>query len=443
MILKLKKYQEFFTNDIWHVSLDRFPKWQWPFIKTIRIILLSVRDFNEKQLILRSSALTYYTLLSIVPVIAMIFGIAQGFGLEKYIDEQLNAALSGQPQVLENLKAYSHNMLRNTQGGWVAGLGFVLLLWSVVQVLGNIEDALNSIWYVKQARTWTRKFTDYLSIMVVAPIFIILSGTVNIFITTEIQSLAAKLSILGGTVTDLIIISIKFVPFLSTWLLFFLIYTVMPNTRVKLRSAFIAGVIAGTCFQLFQWGYIEFQVGVSRLNAIYGSFASIPLFITWLYFSWTIVLVGAEISYSIQHVFTFEAQEKSKKISHEMRMLYHLYVMHFIAKAFKEEKGAPSLTEIASSLDIPNAICRMVLDNAIRANLVIESTHIKSKELVFTPGVEIAKLSIAYIIQKLESIGELKRQAQTQESFQKIKQYYNELEHEMLRSPSNKNIVDL
>lgn len=438
-----QKYLQFFANDIWHVELDRFPKWQRASIKTARIVLLSVNDFNEKKLILRSSALTYYTLLSIVPVIAMIFGIAQGFGLEQYIDKQLNKAFASQPYIGENLKTYSHNLLQSTSGGWVAGFGFLLLLWTVVNVLSNVEDTLNSIWYVKNPRTWSRKFTDYLSIMVLAPIFIIVSGAATIFVSTQIEALADMAAVLGETVNQLMIFSIKLIPFVSTWLLFFLVYVVMPNTRVKLRSAFIAGVIAGTAFQFFQWGYIEFQVGVSRLNTIYGSFASIPLFITWLYYSWTIVLVGAEISYSIQHVKTFEAQERTKNLSHEMRMLYHLHAMHYVTKQFVQDKPAPSLAEITKALSIPSAICRTVLSNCIKARLVVESIEAKTKETVFTPAVDASKLTIGFIIHKLESVGELKRSSQTAEAFQKIKTYYNELELAMLQSPSNKHIVDL
>jgi membrane protein len=440
---KLQKYREFFKRDIWHVQLDKFPRWQRVFIKTARIVLLSVRDFNEKRLILRSSALTYFTILSIVPVIAMIFGISKGFGLEAYIDEQLAAAFAGQPQIGENLKNYSHNLLQNTQGGWVAGFGFILLLWTIVQVLSNIEDALNSVWHVRNPRTWTRKFTDYLSIMIVAPLFIILSGAANIFISTQLKSLAEALVILGDTAKELVIISIKLIPFVSTWILFFLVYTVMPNTRVKLRSALIAGIIAGTAFQLFQWGYIEFQVGVSRLNAIYGSFASIPLFITWLYYSWTIVLVGAEISYSIQHVTTFEAQEKTKNISHEMRMLYHLHIIHYIVKQFKNGKAAPSIAELTAQLGIPAAVCLSVVENGIKAKLVVESVDRQTKDAVYTPAIDAAKLNIAFIIQKLNSAGELKRADKPSEDLLKIKQYYNELELAMQHSSANKHIVDL
>jgi membrane protein len=443
MAITVKKIKQFIARDIWYVSLDRFPKWQRAFIRALRIILLSVRDFNEKQLILRSSALTYYAVLSIVPVLAMLFGIAQGFGLEGFIQDQLAEAFAGQPEVRDNLLNYSHNMLQNTSGGWVAGLGFILLIWSVVQVLGNIESAMNSVWYVKTPRTWARQFTDYLSIMVLAPIFIIVTGSTNIFISTEIHHLAERLSVLGNTVTQLIIISIKFIPFVSTWLLFFVIYMVMPNTRVKISSALYAGIIAGTCFQIFQWGYIEFQVGVSRLNAIYGSFASIPLFITWLYYSWTIVLIGAEISYSIQNVTHFEGQERTKNISYEQTQLYHLHIMHMIAKRFKQGAKAPSILEMSDVLDIPLVLCQKVIQNTTKAGLVLESIDAKNKETVYAPAMDISKLTIGFILSKLNGLGELKKSSVNLHEYHEIKTLYNQMEDAMYASSANKNIVDL
>lgn len=442
MKAQFNKYRTFVANDVWHVQLDKFPTWQRGGIKLLRIVLLSVKDFNDKQLILRSSALTYYTLLSIVPVLAMIFGIAQGFGLEAYIQEEVSSAFSTQPEVRDNLLSYSHNALQRTSGGWVAGFGFVLLIWAVVQVLGNIEDALNSIWYIKTPRSWSRKFTDYLSIMVVAPVFIIATGSANIFISTEIHQLAERLSVFGNTIQQLIIFSIKAIPFVTTWILFFLVYIVMPNTRVKVKGAITAGIIAGTCFQLFQWAYIEFQVGVSSTNAVYGSFASIPLFITWLYFSWTIVLIGAEISYSIQNITNFEGEQQTKNISAEQRILYHLHIIQMIAKQFKNGEKAPTVVEISAKLDITAYQCRSILQNAMKAKLIVESIEPKTKDAVYTPAVDIAKLTIGYIVSKLNGLGELKR-VSASPSYHQLKQYYNDMEDAMYASPANKNIVDL
>jgi membrane protein len=439
--VNVKKVHGFFTHDIWHVKLENFSRWQRWFIRFARVILLGVRGYNEKNLVLQASALTLYSLLSVVPIVAMIFGIAQGFGLEAYLTEQLQKTFANQPDIMNNLLTYSHNMLSNTKGGLIAGLGFVLLLWSVVQVLGNIESAFNSIWFVRKSRTWSRKFTDYLSIMLVAPIFIILSGAANIFLSTEIKTFAEDIAFLGEGVKNLIIISINFVPYLTTSVLFFFVYLVMPNTRVKPKAAFAAGIIAGCVFQVFQWGYIGFQVGVSKYNAIYGSFASIPLFITWLQFSWIIVLVGAEISYCIQNITHVEGEKQTVDISHKMQMLYSLYIINFIAKRFKNAERAPDAGEIANKLSIPLNLCRKLIDGMLKCDLIAETIEEYNKEHCYTPALDIAHLKIGFIINKLESRGSLKPSGKS-ETLHHIKIHYNDLEQAMNASDSNKNITE-
>ena len=210
--MTFKNIKEFFSKDIWYVRLDKFPRWQRGGIKLARIVLMSVRDFSTKQLELRATSLTLYSLLSIVPVIAMIFGIAHGFGLEAYLTDQLEQAFAGQPVILENLIDYVHNILTSTKGEVIAGFGFILLLWSVIQVLSSIEDTFNSIWYVKTSRTWARKFTDYLSIMMLAPVFIALTGVVNVFIATQIQSFARQLLLFGPVVSKAVVFFINLLP---------------------------------------------------------------------------------------------------------------------------------------------------------------------------------------------------------------------------------------
>lgn len=438
--LDLNKQKEFFTRDIWTLKPENFPRWQRWFITSARVIILAVRGYGKKDLDLRATALTLYSLLSVVPVIAMIFGIAQGFGLESYLTEELQQAFANQPEVLENLLTYSHNMLSNTRGGLIAGIGLVLLIWSVVQVLGNIESAFNSIWYVHTPRTWSRKFTDYLAIMLLAPVFIILSGSINIFISTSIHMLVNRIAFLGETVQNIIVISLNFLPYLTTSILFFLIYLVMPNIRVRLRSALIAGIVAGCFFQLFQWAYITFQVGVSRYNAVYGSFASIPLFITWLQLSWIIVLIGAEISYCVQNLRYVGDEKNIFQISHKMRMLYSLYILNLVAKRFKQMQKAPRTGEISEELGIPLNLCRHLLENMVRCGLIAET--VDGKEHGFVPALDIAYLDIRFVIDKLESLGEARHTAEVQESFNHIEARYEEMEAAMQASSANRNITD-
>lgn len=439
--IDLVKIRNFITHDVWHVKLDKFPRWQRGMIKILRITLVAVKDYVRKNLALRASALTLYSLLSIVPVVAMIFGIAQGFGLQDYLDSQLKNVLVGQPEVLENVMNYAHNLLGSTKGGVIAGLGFVLLLWSVLQVLSNIEEAFNSIWDVQKPRTMARQFTDYLSLMLVAPIFIVISGAANIFITTQVQHILTHLSFLGTFITELIIISLQVLPYITTSILFFLLYLVMPNTRVKPKAALTAGVIAGSAFQVFQWAYIAFQIGVSRYNTIYGSFASIPLFITWLQFSWMIVLIGAEISYSVQNIALFESEKQTGNISHKMRMLFSLYIMHYVAKRFKDALQPPDATEIATKLNLPLSLTRELLNTMQKCDLLAKTVEEgKNKEYCYLPALDLQYLKVGFIINKLESIGQLKKHDST--VLHQIKLTYIELEDAMNQSSANKHILE-
>lgn len=437
----IKKTQHFFTHHIWKVKLSTFPVWQRWFIYLVRIIILGIKGYSGKNLGLRSSALTMYSVLSIVPVIAMIFGIAQGFGLEKYLTQQLQIAFANRPEILSNLLTYSHNMLSNTKGGLIAGFGLVLLIWSVVQVLANIENAFNSIWFVQKGRTWLRKFTDYLSIMLFAPILIILTGTANVFISSYMQTFAKEIEPLNDILENFILFSINLLPYLTTSILFFLVYLVMPNTRIKPKSALTAGIITGVAFQIFQWAYIAFQIGISKYNTIYGSFASIPLFITWLQYSWIIVLIGAEISYCVQNVIQFEGDIQTVNISHKMKMLYSLYIMNFIAKRFKDALKAPDLDEVSKKLDIPQNLCRSLIESMIKCDLIAETIEENKVEHCYTPGLDISHLNLGFIINKLESLGDFRR-ADNAQIFHHIKVKYNDLEHAMNASESNKNITD-
>jgi membrane protein len=435
------KLKEFFTNDIWEVKLEKFPGWQRGAIKLLRIVLMSVKDFKEKNLELRATSLTLYSLLSIVPVIAMIFGIAQGFGLEQYLDEQLNKAFKSQPVILENMLTYVHNILGSAKGGIIAGFGFILLLWSVLQVLSSIEDSFNSIWYVKTARTWTRKFTDYLSIMMLAPIFIVLSGVLNVLIATKLQLVAAQLNILGEFISQSIVFCIQLLPYLTTSVLFFLLYMVLPNTRVKPKAAWYAGIVAGVVFQVFQWGYIEFQIGVSRYNAIYGSFASIPLFITWLQISWMIVLIGAEISYSVQNVTNFESFHRNIRINQRMRQLYSIYILRYIAQKFNNAQAAPDLTELNKTLDLPAGMIKQLVNEMQECNLI--ASNLKNNLVYYVPAVDLRFLTLNYITTRLQMSGGNTELECSNNDFEKVKNAYADFTEQVNQSNGNKNILEI
>jgi len=283
-------------------------------IRALKILLLAIRGYRRDQCGVKASALTFYSLLSVVPVVAVFFGIAKGFGFDKRLQAQLLAKFSAQTDVLLKVFEFSDSLLRKTRGGVVAGIGVALLFWSVVKILGHIEDSFNDIWKVEKPRTIARKCTDYLSITIVCPVIFIMASSLTVTLASQLKFIAGKLSQWRLPPAPILLL-LEFIPFLLVWVLFAFIFIYMPNTKVRLKPGIVAALAAGTAYQATQWIYISFQVGVSRANAVYGSFAALPLFLVWMELSWLIVLMGSEISFAAQNMDTHGFPEGSEKVS--------------------------------------------------------------------------------------------------------------------------------
>ena len=398
----LEKIIQFLTRDIWHMSMNNLSKSKASLIYYLRIITLSIRGYVEDRVGLRASALTFFTLLSVVPVLAMAFGIAKGFGMKQILQEQLKESLEGHEEVLNYMISFADSMLENTRGGWMAGVGIIILLWSVIKVLWNIEISFNHIWQVTKERTPIRKLSDYLSIIIIGPIFIILSGSMNIYISTELSRLTNEISLLEK-IGPFIFYALRLSPFIMTWILLTLLYMVMPNTNVRFKSALVAGVIAGTILQGVQWAYIYFQVGVSQYNAIYGSFAAFPLFLIFLQTAWLIVLLGAEISFAHQNVSQFEFEEDIMKLSIRDRQLASITVMHAIVKAFERGEQNTGILELAMAYKAPSRLISHLVNDLEEVNLIKEVDG--PNGTFYMPAIDIHKIDIAYVLDKLNDHG--------------------------------------
>jgi len=432
----ISKSVAFIKKDIWRISLDEFSKTKSILINALRVMVLSFRGFIEDKVQLRASALTYFSMLSIVPVVAMAFGIAKGFGLEKALERQLNESLAGQEEVLNWVIQFANNMLNNAKGGWIAGIGVVVLFWAVIKVLGNIEESFNGIWQIQKGRGFARKFTDYLSILLIAPILMILSSSASVFIAAQVRYLAENSSIISA-VGPVLLKLIKMIPYVIIWLLFTLLYIIMPNTKVKFKSAVVAGIVAGTIFQIVQWLYIYFQIGVSRYNAVYGGFAALPLFLIWLNISWVIVLFGAEISFSMQNVQKYEFESDSKNISYNHKRIVSLLISNLIVKNF-EEGGKPlSAPQISSALKIPIRIIREILYLLVESEVVTEIQSDKTKERSYQPSIDINKITIDYILKKIENFGSAQITVDQSNQYQLISKKLNNFNELISKSPDN------
>ena len=222
----IKTFWHFFTEKIWHIRLDKVDKRQSFFLRQLRIFSLAIKGFNEDKCLTKATALTFYTLFSIVPVLALVFAISKGFGYEKDLQIMIAASYPEYKQILDQAFISANSMLANTRGGIIAGFGIVLLLWSVLKLLVNIEENFNEIWEIKKGRTWIRKVTDYLTVMLVSPLLLIVGGGLTVAIQTKVGSI----HLLGSLSTILI----QLLAFSLVACVFGFLYLVLPNTKVNL-----------------------------------------------------------------------------------------------------------------------------------------------------------------------------------------------------------------
>lgn len=434
--ISINRLIQFVEVDIWRVSLASLPRFKRFVYKIIRIVLLAIKGFDRDECAVQASALTFLSMLSIVPVLAMAFGVSKGFGLEKSLQKYVLESFPGQEGIMIPLMEFAQKALDDTKGGLIAGIGLMILMYIVMRLLNDIELTFNKIWEIRRNRTFVRKLTDYLAIILIGPILVILASSATVFIATQIKYLTEQISLLGA-VQPLILFGIKMIPYTLIWLLFTLTFIILPNTRVTLTSAIIAGIIAGTLYQLLQWGYINFQVGASRYNAIYGTFAALPLFLVWMRISWLIVLLGAEISFAHQNVDKYQFDNDTLQISARHKKLIALLIVKKIIDCF--EKGDPplDLDTLAREIAVPVRFVKVSTRELLDAHIISEVVNTDG-ESFYQPALDIRKINIQYVIDKLDSRG-LNNVCITQsEDLDKINASLTSIDQEMIESKANK-----
>ncbi len=375
---------------------------QLPNKSIVRKLIFAIKFFTAKRIMDSASALTYSTMLSLVPICAVVFAIARGFGYTIYIEKWFRNLLSTQPQAAEFLITFVNSYLEHTKSGIILGIGLIFMLYTVVMLSRQVEQTFNNIWHVEDRKNIMRTFTDYLSIFFLTPIVIIVMSGISLFIRTI--SSQSNVEILLGPVAHTLI---DFMPFLLMWIAFTALYVFMPNTHVRLRRAIIPGLLASIAMQLLQWFYINAQMWVSNYNAIYGSFAALPLFMLWVQFSWTICLFGAELCYTNQNLEDFAFVDGASRMSNRNKQLYSIVLMSRICHRFAGGNNPYSAITLSNETSIPLSIVRDLLNMLVKANLI---TEVKKEDeplsAYFQPAMSIERLTVGHIIDVMEEQGE-------------------------------------
>jgi membrane protein len=431
----------FLTRDVWRIRGSDLSPHHSLLLRGVRIVILSVRGMMRDRAPLRASALTFYSLLSIVPVAAMIFGIAKGFGFERNLQKVLMKSLEGQEQVVERILGFANALLATVKGGFVAGVGLIILFYTIIKILSNIENAFNDIWGIKKARSVGRKVTDYLSIMLIGPILFVLSSTMTVLVSGGIMKVVERIAYLK-VVSPGISFLLGFLPYISLWLLFSFVYIFLPNTKIKLTSGILGGVIAGTLYHFFQLGYIHLQIEVARYNAIYGSFAALPLFFIWMQAGWLIVLFGAEIAFAHENVETYEFEQDCLTVSHSFKRLLSLYVLHLLVKNFQEGKKPWASSQISHELEIPIRLINEILHELAVSGLASEVIR-DGGGVGYEPARDPESMTIKSVIDTLEDFGSQGIPVARTESFHKLCESMRSFDEVIKNSEANRRLKDL
>ncbi|MDZ7832381.1 MAG: YihY/virulence factor BrkB family protein [Desulfobacterales bacterium] len=432
----------FVQYDIWRTRVKDLTRFKGFLIRNTRVVVIAIKEFIEDRCTLRASALTFYSLLSIVPMVAMAFAIAKGFGFQNHLEDQLLEKFSGQEQVILQVIDFSRNMLENTKGGIIAGVGVAVLLWAVMRILSQIEFSLNDIWRIKAARSFGRKFSDYLSIMLIAPVLLIMSSSVTVMVATQLSQITEKIALLG-VFSPLISLVIEILPYGLIWILFAFLYLFMPNARINYASGLIAGIAAGTIFVIVQKIYIVFQVGVAQYNAIYGSFAALPLFLVWLQLSWLIVLFGAELSCAHQNVEAYDFEPDRKDMSLSFRKLLSVQVIHLLVTQFMRGEAPMTIRTISYRLEMPIRLVQEIVSNLSECGLVSQTAPKDGENIACQPARDINELTVASIIEAMENKGGDAIPVAKTEAFLDLSETLREFNAAIERSPANRLLKDI
>ncbi len=395
-----KRITQFLLHDVWRMTENELSKGKRIPYRLVKVIVIAFRGLSRDKLPVRASALTYSIMFAIVPLIALFIAVGKGFGFDDIIQRWLEDTLVAQKDLIPFIMDFVQKYLETAQGGVFIGIGIVILLISVMNFFKQFENAFNNIWEVQKSRSYLRQFTTYFSALFLIPVLIVVSSGISIYISrlasdTQLTQLLSPLFKLG----------MKVAPYFISWIVFTLMYVVIPNIKVKFGSGIVAGIIAGTAFQAFQSIYIFGQVYLSRYNVVYGSFAAIPLLLLWLQISCLIVLLGAEISYASQNLQNYEYEGDSNNISIRYKKFLSLFLTYAIVKRFENNQPVLKNDEIAALYKLPIRLVNQLLTELSDTGIIVEIADDDLRTKAYQPALDINKLTISMITERLETKG--------------------------------------
>ena len=393
---------------IWDPEISEVTRFKRLIHSLLKIGFMVTRDFIKNLVNLEAMALAFKTLLSLAPLLAVIFSILKGFGVHNRMEPALAEALAPLGEKGKEVTAYLIGFVDKMSAGALGSIGLVTLFITVLSLMGTIEQAFNRIWHVKSPRKLTRRFSDYLSVILVGPVLVVAALT----ITATLQSNSFVQKMISLEPFGIVILTLlKFVPYFTLWGAFTFLYVFIPNTRVKLTSAVVGGLVAAVLWQTVGWGFTVFVASSTRYYAIYSSFAILLLFLLWLHVGWVIVLLGAQVAYAHQHIRFYEGERELLTNSPAGREKLALEMMFLIGRNFFHGLDPLSVTTLASRLYLPAGLVRDFMETFRQCRLVLPVADEETFVLARDPE----RISIKEILDCVRNSGMKKPAVRTDE----------------------------
>lgn len=392
-----KHIVDYFENELWRQSnADVASTWKKIRVSILKVLALCVRGYMDKGINTLANSLSYALVFAVVPILAIILAVAQGFGVQGVIEDYLNSTFLGDYHVVPTIMEMVRRYLETAQGGVFLGVGLLILIWAVYSFFQNVESAFNGIWNVSASRSISRQLITYLAILFLLPVLMVVSS--GMFSTLA--------EIMGNGVFSLAELHIQqILPYITAWVLFTAMYKAVPNTQVKFLAALIPGILMGTLFQLLQWALVHFVVILARTSVVYGAFAIIPIFLMCVQWMCLMILIGAQLSFAIQNNEMFDYENDIRHISHRYSRFLSLYIVRLIVDRFCADETPLSAGDIATEYRIPIRLVRDQLKTLTSAGIIRE-VYVEDKEhRTYQPAMDVALLTVGYIQSRLDKLG--------------------------------------
>lgn len=398
---RLQRIREFIQYDLWRqydVAIHDPKKRLW--YRTLQTIILVARGFKDKALNVRANSLSFSLLFAFVPLIAGVFAIARGFGFEELLREQLSTSFLAEANIAPVIIEWVDRYLETARDGIFLGIGLIVLIWAVYAFFNMLEHSFNNIWNVKQTRSFGRRLTNYMVVLLLVPIMIILTSGISIFLNST-QSLAPVLQ----AIEPIRRVLLRIIPFVVASGVFTWIFIAIPNTKVRFLSALIPGVIMGILFQIVQMFSVYLVILFTRMSLVYGAFSAIPLILIWLHITCWLLLVGAELGFAIQNNDMFAYEKDLEAMSRRYKDYVMLYLLSEIVKRFEKGEVPQTAQEMAAHNQLPIRLVQQLLSRLEETNIVRRVYVEQAEDETFVPALDTRQITVELVIGRISAQG--------------------------------------